>query len=346
MKKLYTLIAALFVAGTVSVKAQNVLLYQNFKFQSFFNDTLVNNGTSPPPGNSTDYQWYTFDLDGLGDASGGNRPGEWFAIIPFSDVDLYDGAGDTNVCMAANSWINAPYLADKWLVTSSVQLGAHDTLFWKSAPRQTPRYLDGYKVKISTTTNDDVAFSTTLFTAKEMTALGSDTTFSTFTFGPSGSGFVHGQDGTYIDYAGAGTNPAHRGRLRPFSIPLDTYANQKVFIAFHQNSTDDNLISIDDVMIRGTLPNAIQENELNINLNLFPNPATDKVQVNYELKAETAVTISLFDVTGKLVSVETKAAQPQGRQFAFINVADLAKGFYTVSVKTNNGTSTAKLIVK
>lgn len=348
MKKIYALVAGFIFAGTVVSVAQDTALYEGFKWQTFFNDTLVNNGTSPPPGNTTDPQWYTFSLDGNPDASGATRPDEWFAILPFSDVDLYDNVGDTNVCMSANSWVSgASTTADKWLVTRSVQLGPLDTLFFRSAPRQTPRYLDGFYVKISTTTNDDVAFTTTLFTAKEMVPpLGSDTTFSTFTFSPAGSGFVHGQDGTYIDCACTTTNPSHAGQLRPFSIPLTAYANQKVFIAFHQNSTDDNLIAVDDIMIRGNHTVGINENKLELGLNLFPNPATEKVQVNYELSKESSVSISLYDVTGKLISVENKGSQAQGRQFSFINVAELAKGFYTVTVRTENGNSTAKLIVK
>lgn len=348
MKKIYTLIAGFIFAGAVVSTAQDTALYEGFKWQSFFNDTLINNGSTPPPGNTVDAYWYTFSLDGNPDASGGSRPDEWFATLPWSDVDLYDGVGDTNVVMSANSWISgASTMADKWLVTRSVMLHGNDTLFFKSAPRQTPRYMDGFKVKISTTTNDDVAFTTTLFTAKEMVPpLGSDTTYSTFTFAPSGAGFVHGQDGTYIDYAGAVTSPAHRGQLRPFAIPLSAYANQKVFIAFHQTSDDDNLIAIDDIMIRGNNTVGVNENKLELGLNLFPNPATDNVQVNYELSSTSNVTISLYDVTGNLVSVQSKGAQAQGRHFAFINASELAKGFYTVSIQTEKGRSTAKLIVK
>jgi hypothetical protein len=346
MKKIYTLIAAMVILGTFASNAQNIRMFQTFKFNSFFTDTLISDG-SLPPGSTTDYHWYTFSLDGLADAStGGTRPDEWFAVLPFSDVDLYDGAGDTNVVMTANSWLSGSAIADKWIITQSIQLGATDTLYWKSAPFQTPRYLDGYKVRISTTTNDDTSFGPAIFTAKEMTALGSDTTFSTFTFGPSGAGFVHGQDHTYIDFATTTAPYLHRGQLRPFYYALSAYANQKIYVAFQQYSTDDNLISIDDIMVRGPGSVGINENKMDLGLNLFPNPATDRVQVNYELSAETTVSIRLFDVTGKLVSVETKGAQPQGRHFAFINTSELAKGFYTVSIQTENGTSTAKLIVK
>ncbi|MBL7887974.1 MAG: T9SS type A sorting domain-containing protein [Bacteroidia bacterium] len=353
MKKIYTLIAGLFIAG-VSF-AQDTILFEDFELTRFYDTLLINDG-NPPPANTVDANWYSYDADGIPDASGGSRPDGWFAVQPWALVDQYETVygdvsnPDTNTTIAANSWNNngesAAGAEFNWLITPSVQLGAHDTLFWKSAPFQTPRYLDGYKVKISTTDNSDLSFNTTLFNAAEMTATGSDTTFSTFTFsGGTPTPFVHGQDGNYIEFA-SGANPVHNGELRPFSIPLDAYAGQKIFIAFLHDSHDDNLIELDDVMIRGNHAVGINENKLDLGLNLFPNPATDNVQVNYELSAETTVTITVYDLTGKLVNTISKGNQAQGRHFAFINTAEMAKGFYTVTVQTTTGISTAKLIVK
>ncbi len=360
MKKLYTLIVGLFVAS-VSF-AQDTILFEDFELVRFYDTLLINDG-NPPPGNNTDANWYSFDADGLADGSpDGNRPNGWFAISPFSTVDEYEtiygapGTPDTNTVIGSSSWNNngegAAGANLNYLVTPSVTLRTHDTLFWKSAPRQTPRFLDGYKVKISTTDNSDGSFSApltsaTLFNAAENTALGSDTTFSTFTFsGGTPTAFVHGLDATYIDIASTTTPISHAGQLRPFSVPLDAYAGQTVFFAFLHDSHDDNLISLDDVMVRGNPTVGINENKLDLGLNLFPNPATDNVQVNFELAAETTVTISVYDVTGKLVNTISKGNQAQGRHFAFINTSELAKGFYTVSVQTATGLSTAKLIVK
>ncbi|MCW3070827.1 MAG: hypothetical protein JWO44_717 [Bacteroidetes bacterium] len=334
MKKIY-LVALSFAALSVSgLKAQDTLVYESFNFQSFYDNIM----TGFPSGSTPDALWYNYDGDGLSDGSGAGRPGEWFAVLPFSPVDTTN-----NVALGSNSWFATPALADNWLITPSFTLEAHDTLFWKSAPSQTPRYLDGYKVKLSTTDNDVLSFTTTLFTAAEMTGLGSDTTFSTFTFS---SGFVHGQDGTYMDIADQ-AQMLHNGQLRPFSVPLDAYAGQTVFIAFHHSSFDDNLISIDDFMIRGTnTPSSITESTGDLGLNVFPNPSADQAQVNYNLSAETSVSISIYDVAGKLISVDNKGTQAAGRHFSAINTAAMAQGFYTVCVQTGTSRSTVKLIVK
>jgi hypothetical protein len=357
MRKIYILLAFL-LTGTLT-KAQDTLLFEDFELANFYDNILINCndlGTTPP-GIAVDTNWYSMDSDGDSDGSGGSRPDGWFAVAPFSTVDEYEtmygtpGAPDTNTVISSSSWTVELNPQANWLITESVQLGLADTLFWKSAPFQTPRYMDGYQVLLSETTNADnvAAFSAVLFNAAENTALGTDTTYSTFTFAATGPGgpaaFIHGLDGNNIDIAGSGN--AHRGQLRQFSVPLNAYANKKVFIAFLHNSADDNLISLDDVMIRGTLWNGINEKDGNtLALSLFPNPATDNVQVNFTLTAETVVTINLYDVAGKLVATESKGNQSAGRHFAHINTSDLAKGFYTVKVQTAVGQSTSKLIVR
>lgn len=326
-------------------KGQDTLLYESFNFHNFY-DTYLIVDVVPPAGSNVDTLWYSWDADGLPDgAPGGTREGGWFPVTPYADIDTMDG----NVALGASSWFSPPAAASNWLITPNVQLGEHDTLFWKSAPSQTPRYCDGYQVLISTTTNSDLSFNDILFTAAEMTQLssipGDSISFTNHTFS---SGFVHGLDSTYIEQDSLQPNRAYSGILRPFSVSLDAYANQNVFIAIHHNTFDDNLISIDDMMIRGTTnPVAgIKENKADLNLNVFPNPAKDKIQVNYVLSAETDVTIRINDVTGKLVYSESKSSLNQGRHFTMVNTSALAKGFYTVAVQTNNGKSTTKLIVQ
>jgi hypothetical protein len=335
MKKSYFLVLGFLSMGALKASAQDTLIYESFNYQYFYDDII----TGFPASVTGDALWYNYDGDALPDGSGGGRPDEWFAVQPFSDVDTADG----NVALGSNSWFASPALADNWLVSPSLTIRAHDTLFWRAAPLQTPRYVDGYKVKISTTDNDVLSFNTTLFTAAEMTGNGSDTTFSTFTFS---SGFVHGQDGTYIDIADQ-ADMLHNGQLRSFSVPLDAYAGQDVYIAFHHQSFDDNMISIDDFMIRGTnVVTGIAEKTDEIGLNVFPNPAVDVAQVNYTLASESNVVITIYDVTGKVISTVNKGSQPAGRHFSAINTAEMANGFYTVSVQTGTTNSVAKLIVK
>ena len=149
MKKLYTLVVASLLLMNLTSKAQDTLLFSDFELTSFYNHL---DSVSILPANATDTMWYSCDLDGHADGSTtGNRPQGYFAIQPFSPVDQYQtiygtmAAPDTNTVLGCNSWTNLGdgNPEDNWLVTPSVMLGSHDTLFWKSASLQTPRYLDG-----------------------------------------------------------------------------------------------------------------------------------------------------------------------------------------------------------
>ncbi|CAN5388275.1 hypothetical protein BH10BAC1_BH10BAC1_06760 [soil metagenome] len=358
MKKIYLVLVIFLFAGGSLMKAQNVLLFEDFELVRFYDTILINSDLTGifPTNTVGDNKWYSVDQDGDPDAStGGTRPLGWYASFPFSKVDQYEtvygtmSAPDTNTVIVANSWTATLAVQQNWLITSNVQLGSADTLFWKSAPFQTPRYCDGYEVRLSTTTNleNTATFSNLLFTAAQMTALGSDTTYSTFTFSPP-STFVHGADGNNIDIATTTAPILHRGQLRQFSQPLNAFANMAVYVAFIGNSKDDNLVALDDIMIRGTAPTiGVNENaSASLEVVLFPNPASDNVQVNYTLTSDSDVTVSLYDVTGKLISSESKGEQAHGRHFAHINTSSLSKGFYTVKVVTANGQSTSKLIVR
>lgn len=350
MKKIFTFLSVLLMGASVSTQAQDTLLFENFQADSFPNILIT---LQPPPANVVDSIFYSYDGDQIDDASpSGERDGAWFLMLPFADADSTDLATmDTNIVLASNSWLVDEGQANNWFITRNIQLGDHDTLFWKSAPFQTPRYLDGYEVLLSTTNNEDLSFSEVLFTAAEMTVkstvIGDSAIFANHQFS---TGFVHGLDSTYIERDSADITSAHRGVLRPFSVPLDAYANQNVFIAFHHNSTDDNLISIDDILIRGTPSNLTASiNELgrtDLSLNVFPNPAVESAQINFKLASETEVTITVADVSGKVIYSENKGSMVAGRHFAMINTSTLAKGFYTIAVKTNNSTNTTKLIVK
>ncbi len=357
MKKIYTLLACVLLAANVS-KAQDTLLFEDFELNNFWSFHL--DSVDLLPANFTDTMWYSADLDALTPAPNGIQWQGFFPLKALSVVDQYETiygttVPDTNTVIGANSWTEAgdgpAGLENNWLVTPSLVLGAHDTLFWKSAPRQTPRYLDGYEVRLSTTTNEDIAFTHLLFTAGEMIGapIDGDTTFANYTFSPTGSNvFLHGEDETYIDIASVGTKASHIGQLRPFSVALDSFANQTVFIGFHHNTHDDVLITFDDIMVRGehTTITGINENKSNFSINVFPNPAGDNAQLSFELTSETSVAITVYDVAGKAVYSENEGTLSRGRHFAQINTAALAKGFYTVTVQTSTGRSTAKLMVK
>src|SRR4051812_20608942 len=191
MKKIYLFIASvLFVASHSN--AQNVLLNQDFNDLGWDTTAIHFLGVDPSTlGNATDTAWYSYDGDGYTDGhSSGTWGGAWLVSRPFAYADTSTAGGAPNYAMVGDSWFAPAGIASNYLITPSVMLGAHDTLFWKSASYQTPRYLDGYEVLISTSDNSDISFSTlpALFTAAEMININgtNDSVFSGYDFSTPG----------------------------------------------------------------------------------------------------------------------------------------------------------------
>jgi hypothetical protein len=91
----------------------------------------------------------------------------------------------------------------------------------------------------------------------------------------------------------------------------------------------------------------IAENNGSITIgNLFPNPASESTQLNYNLNSASDVVVTITDLTGKVISTETLVNQTVGGHTMSISTKDFNSGMYYVSVSTGDSTSTKKLIKK
>lgn len=332
MKKIYTLFV-FFIALAISSNAQ-VLLFEDFQEDSatFVNRFLVQNAA----GNDT--TWLNSDLDGAVDASGSNLPTTWFRTVPFATADTLNG----NLVMASNSWTTPVDVTYNYLILPPIHLNDASGMFsWKTAPRQTPRYLDGLQVLLSTSQNFENAFTDTLRNYAECICSGGDSSsnFSDYTFS---NGFVFGQDGQYIEYLTDSFR--FRGILRPDSVSLSGYSGQTIYIAFLHGSTDDYLISIDDIKItgNGTVLADIPANHQN-DLYAFPNPANEKFTIEYSLPVTGPVSLNVFDLSGKKVKSILNNICVKGDYTYDIDVIDLPAGIYNVVLKTMQGEQVSKI---
>ena len=77
------------------------------------------------------------------------------------------------------------------------------------------------------------------------------------------------------------------------------------------------------------------------NLMLFPNPASNSVQINLQNTSETIDTILINDVLGKNIKTLTNVSSNQN----IIDVADLSQGVYLVTITTENNLKLVKKLV-
>jgi hypothetical protein len=312
MKHLLTCIA--FTAISMSVMAQNdTLLFENFDVDNTANYSLINNGN--------DTVWVNYDLDALPDANG--RPQNWFwSSGAFATVD------STDACLFSSSWLSVlpPQVNRNWLITPPIEIvDANAVLTWYAAPRQTPLYVDGYTVLVSTTTNYEADFTDTLFQAAQYLS-GSGNDWAAYTFSP---GFVHGLDGTFIEYDGDSSRFV--GVLRSFSASLAQFSGQTIYIAFLHDADDDNLIAVDDILVTGTLV-GLAESPEQYQMTVFPNPATDRIELSYQLQVTSHVIADIYDVKGAKVLSLNRGIQIAGAQKLAIDVRSLPAGTYNVAL--------------
>ena len=296
---------------------------------------------STPSQLTSDTSWYNYDADGIPDGSGASRPLEWFWYNGFATVDSSNGV------LASSSWTNGSVPTQNWLITESVMIS--DTtadLYWKSAPYQTPRYLDGYIILASTASNDFTDFTDTLFNAAEYLSLNNGALPNSYASYSFSQGFVHGMDATYTEFDPASDSSRLIGVLRPQSVSLAQYAGQHVFIAFIHNCVDDNLLAVDDIMIKGTNSVGISESKAALNFNAYPNPVSDKLKIDITLVKSSDITINVFDISGRNVASELFSSRAAGKNNLNLDLSAMATGAYTLQIVTNEGISNSKLQVK
>lgn len=345
MKKTFILslfiIAALF-GGKVSAQGP-FIFYEDFEDTTHYSFILI----GAPTG--ADTTWIDFDADGIPDGStAGTRAGEWFLSLGFANVD------STTTVMASNSWTNdATTPVQNYLILPPITVTANDgMLYWKSASFQTPRYLDGYKVVVSTTTNDVASFTDTLsvyaeYVSSQVTS--TDSSFSAYTFSP---GFVAGMDGQFVEWNN--DSARFRCQLRPDSASLAAYAGQTIYIAFLADSHDDNLLSIDDIKVTGTgyaprIPGSwagTREAEKSLNaIGIFPNPALDRTTLQISIQEADQYSLQITDMLGNLVYAETLGHLNTGLRNITINTQNLPAGSYSVTLQSQTKKATSRLSV-
>lgn len=342
MKKTLLVALALIPLATFAQTGTDTLIWADFNTDP---SGMLNVGA--PPAILWDTAWYNLDNDLLPDGSGGSRPPEWHWSAAFS---YYDTTGNPGV-LASNSWTNdVVNSVDNWLILPSIFIADTSAdLFWKSAPLQTPRYLDGYMIVVSSGSNDIQQFTDTIFVAAEFTSLnnqGAPNSFASYTFTPA-SGFIHGSDGMYAEFNPAADSSTLIGKLRPFQADLSQYVGQNIYIAFVHHSTDDNMISVDDIFVEGTdLTASIDPNNNVSSMGFYPNPANDILNVNFTLVNEAPIVLNIYSIDGSLVRSENRGTANSGSGTLQTNISDLAAGVYVVQLQTATGVSSKRIVVE
>ncbi|RZJ56593.1 MAG: T9SS type A sorting domain-containing protein, partial [Flavobacterium sp.] len=120
-------------------------------------------------------------------------------------------------------------------------------------------------------------------------------------------------------------------------VNLSAYAGQSIRVVFrHHESSNQSIVFLDDVVVEegvmGTKDAATAQ------FSVFPNPATNLINVASANAVVNAV--SIIDLNGRTV----KTANFDGVSEAQVNISDLSSGVYMMSVASDKGTTTKKIV--
>ncbi len=339
MRKIALLGVGLFMSFSLA-NAQDTLIFEDF------NDTIIGSELDDfidlnyPNAIVGDTMWYSYDEDNLPDQSGASRPDNWYLV-----GGGFYGADTLDICLMSSSWTLDPNPVKNWFILPAIQItdGASAWLKWKSAPRQTPLYLDGYKILISTGDNDLPSFTNTVFTAAEYET-GTENNGNNYALYTFSSGWVHGLDGNYIDCTGCLDDPDSArfiGIQRPDSISLAAYDNQMIYIAFLHETVDDNLISIDDILVIENTDIFFDVEQLpDFAGSVYPNPASDYINVTFDIETYHNASVQMMNNSGQIIYTS-----PLTEQNHRISLQNVASGVYYVKLLADEGTMVRKIVV-
>lgn len=291
-----------------------------------------------------DQLWVNYDADqltGLCVEPPATTPGGWYWEGSFDPSD------PSNSALTSCSFLIDPFKkTENWLITPPIEIPDDSYwLFWRSLSYYGPGFLDGYKVLVSTSSNDPAtnAFSHTLFTAAEMIENSSPTGSldpGQYVFS---SGYIHANgytDTTFYFVDNSQGDPFFHGKFEPHKVSLAGFTGDTIYIAFLHDSQDDFILQIDDIVVTKSLPTHVLLNVLYFNVS--PNPVRDAAYFSFKLNTAEEGRLLVADNAGKLVAQQSFNTRSEGR--IFFETYNWAPGIYYCTLETATGRATTKLV--
>ncbi len=96
------------------------------------------------------------------------------------------------------------------------------------------------------------------------------------------------------------------------------------------------------------ISSSIEQDDASTNhiLKLFPNPTTGQSQLTYFAQNPSEISLSIFDVNGKMISQSKTSKVARGKHSLPIDMIGFAKGIYFIKLSINNTSHYDKLIVR
>ena len=149
-------------------------------------------------------------------------------------------------------------------------------------------------------------------------------------------------DSTVVFYANAADSTTYKNEYKEVVIDITAFADGRHHILkFFGHQTGNPRVThylVDDIAIKVTV--GIEEAEDPLEINVYPNPASDFVYLKTNKSEDLKVIITSID--GKIISEQYF----KNATFTKLNISTLPKGFYLIIIENNNKKIVRKLIVE
>lgn len=216
-------------------------------------------------------------------------------VANFSDawISLQDPENSADTIVGSTSFFSPTGTASRWLITPAISLGAYGNFIEWQAKSHDASYPDDYMLLVSTTDNQISSFTDTIYTV-----IGENFEWTT----------------------------------RQVSLSSNGYNSETVYLAFVNNTEDGFILYLDDIHAWKEDPVSVNEIVAAIQVNVYPNPTTEIV--NVETSAQ-LIQIELLSLNGDLMLSSKNAS---------LNLSNYPVGVYFLKVVTEEGIVVKRII--
>src|SRR5688572_4434053 len=148
---------------------------------------------------------------------------------------------------------------------------------------------------------------------------------------------------TSCEWSFPGGTPSTSTLQNPTNIVYNTNGDHPVRLIVHNALGADTITKAAYISVSG--PTGISKDQAELNqLIVFPNPATDKINIQYGFEGKKSVSITLVNTLGQVMLRKNATAASQLN--TELDVREVAAGVYFIRINDGNATVTRKLILQ
>lgn len=259
--------------------------------------------------------WIAMDNNNKVVATPTVRGATWFAVTQPADIKAYDGAWVAVMSCADNATGTTAILTVPY---ANMAAGAKALDFYYAYAK---RASTGDKLEVVTSTDCGATWQSVWSKASDALATAPAT----------------GQQNLFL--------PTSADQYKLASVDL-TAVTGNTLVGFRSTSAGGNYIWLDKVNLRTGAVTGLEELVSGGTFSLYPNPASDKLNVAFNMAKAANVSFTIVNVVGQQVGQPIVKAFGQGEAKTVIPTNSLTPGIYFLNIATDKGNTQQKFIIK